>query len=221
MNPPRLRRAAAAAAIAVGALAGLVPAFAVPIGVQTPPTLPAPLVGPGSPIVPATAAGYLPDTPSVTPGGTFTDTIALAVPAGRAGMAPELALHYDSSAGDGLVGVGWSLSGVGSRITRCGRSLSTEGTVDGVSYTTDDRYCLDGTKLIAVGALDYGSGAYGDIDTEYRTETDWFAQIVSTGSGQTIASGPDAFIVRTHTGFVLTYTPQTGTRKVSGASLST
>lgn len=39
------------------------------------------------------------------------------------------------------------------------------------------------------GAIDYGSGDYGDIDTQYRTETDQFAQIISTGSGQTIAAG--------------------------------
>ena len=45
-------------------------------------------------------------------------------------MRPSLALSY-ASGGTGVLGVGWSLSGLSS-ITRCGQTLSTQGYVGGV-----------------------------------------------------------------------------------------
>ena len=215
-----LTAVAGAAGLALGTLTGAVPAAGVPAGGPIAPVMPVPLAAPANPIVPAASAGYLPDSWQVSPGGSFADTVALDVPAGRAGMAPGLALGYDSNGTDGLLGMGWTLTGATSRITRCGQTPDTEGTLRGVRYDTGDRYCIDGQKLIAVGAVDYGSGDYGGIDTQYRTETDQYAQIISVGSDQTIASGPDAFKVRTSGGLILTYLPQTGTRTVSGVGLS-
>jgi len=204
MRPSSVRRALtsaiAAAALVLGTLTAGTPGDAIPAppgNGQTPPVIPAPLAAPANPIVAATPAGYLPDAWSVTPGGAFTENIPLDVPSGRAGMAPSLSLAYDSNGSDGLLGMGWTLAGATSRITRCGQTLATEGSVTGVHYDMTDRYCLDGQKLIAVGAVGYGSGDYGDVDTQYRTENDQFAQIVSVGSDQTIASGPDSFQVRT------------------------
>ena len=121
-------------------------------------------------------------------------------------MQPKLSLNYSSGAGNGLLGMGWSVSGL-STITRCSKSLSSEGTVDGVDYsdfTTDDeasrdRFCLDGQKLIAL------SGAYGADGTEYRTEHDIYAQVVSHGALATAHLGPDSFTVKTHDGKILAY----------------
>jgi RHS repeat-associated protein len=171
----------------------------------TAPSQPHPWELPGTPVVPASSNGYLPSSWSVSPTGQFDYGIPLSVPAGREGMQPSLVLSYSSSGGSELVGVGWSLSGAGSTITRCGRSLSTEGRVDGVDFSASDRFCLDGQKLIAVGGVDYGSGQYGDIDTQYRTEADTFAQIVSTGPKTLDGKGPEQFIVRTKAGHRLTY----------------
>jgi RHS repeat-associated protein len=193
-------------------------AYAVPVaGTPVPPVA---LPVPASPIVPASSAGYLADDWAVTPEGAFTDRIGLQVPAGRAGMQPSLSLRYSSSGGNGLVGVGWSVTGAMSQITRCGRTIATEGTVSGIAYDQSDRYCLDGQKLVAVGAVDYGSGEYGGIDTQYRTENDSFSQIVSVGADPTIASGPDAFVVKTKDGQVLTYEPFTGIRATSGVGFN-
>src|SRR2546429_4232571 len=42
--------------------------------------------------------------------GTGTMTVPIATSAGRGGFGPALALSYDSGAGNGPFGVGWSLS---------------------------------------------------------------------------------------------------------------
>ena len=42
--------------------------------------------------------------------GTGSLTVPLPVSAGRGGFQPALALHYDSGAGNGVFGIGWSLS---------------------------------------------------------------------------------------------------------------
>jgi hypothetical protein len=118
-----------------------------------PPTPPEMLALPPAPIVVGTSAGYLPGSWEVTPAGRFTYSIPLDVPAGRADMQPKLSLAYSSGAGNGLVGVGWSVSGL-SAITRCGKSLASEGVVDGVDYSdfattpesARDRFCGSSAK---------------------------------------------------------------------------
>jgi RHS repeat-associated protein len=195
-------------------------AYAVPAGGSPVPVPPVALSVPASPIVPASSVGYLADDWSATPGGAFTDSVGLHVPAGRAGMQPHLSLRYSSSGGNGLLGMGWTVAGATSQISRCGRTIAAEGTLSGITYDQTDRYCLDGQKLVAVGAVDYGSGEYGGIDTQYRTENDSFAQIVSVGADPTIASGPDVFVVKTNDGQVLTYEPFTGTRATSGVGFN-
>src|SRR5262249_48962415 len=116
---------------------------------NTPPMPPAPIALPSESIVPGTSVGYLPASWNVKPTGQFIYSIPLDVPTGRAGMHPTLSLNYDSAAGNGLLGVGWSLGGLSS-ITRCARTLSTEGVVGGVRYSnfladaesSRDRFCL-------------------------------------------------------------------------------
>jgi hypothetical protein len=173
---------------------------------NVPPAMPQALTLPTSPIVPGADVGYLPAAWSVSPSGQFTYMIPLDVPQGRAGMQPKLSLNYSSDAGNGILGVGWSVSGFSS-ITRCGKSLSSEGTVDGVDYsdfTSDieksvDHFCLDGQKLVAL------SGTYGANGTEYRTEHDIYAQISSQGSVATASLGPDSFTVKSHDGQLRVY----------------
>jgi len=118
------------------------PRFGSDLG-TAPPTPPKPLTLPEMPIQAAASNGYLPASWQVTPGGEFTYAIPLDVPAGRAGMQPNLTLTYSSNGGNGVLGVGWSISGLPS-ITRCGSTLATEGHVDGVDFSARDRYCLNG-----------------------------------------------------------------------------
>src|SRR6185369_11477817 len=131
----------------------------------------------------------------VSESGAATYTIPIQVPPGTGGMAPQLALSYNSQAGNGLLGVGWSLSGL-SAITRCPRTMAQDGYRGGVNYDLNDRYCLDGQRLILVAGTEGTSGA------EYRTERESFSKITAYGSA---GNGPAYFIVKTKAGLTLEY----------------
>lgn len=192
------------------------------------PPMPAPITLPEKPVIAADkgSGDYLPGSGDVTSAGAFTYSIPLEVPAGRNGMEPSLSLTYSSGTRNGLLGAGWSLSGL-SRITRCNKTLATEGVVDGVDYEnfvtakneTVDRFCLDGQKLVTGEALTRADDAYGLNNTEYRTEADIFARIVSTVSAANAPVGPDSFTVQMKNGVVRTYLPRYATRKQSTATI--
>lgn len=172
------------------------------------------LPAPGSSFVPPTAgstlAGTLDGSWQVSAQGAFQYALALDVPDGRAGMAPSLTLSYSGSA-NGPLGVGFSLTGSMSAITRCGKSFATDGYVGGVNFVDygssptstgpvdTDRFCLDGQKLIAT------TGTYGANNTVYHTAEESFAEVRSFLSA---ASGaPDRFEVRRKDGRIATYLP--------------
>ena len=143
-----------------------------------------------------TAVGSTAGSFDVSPQGAGTYTIPLTIPPGIAGMQPGLSLAYNSQAGDGLLGPGWSLQGL-SAISRCGTSYAQDGFIDGVDFDANDRFCLDGQRLIAV------SGAYAGNGTGYRTEIDSFSKIVSYTEAGT--SGVAYFRVWTRSGQILEY----------------
>ncbi len=123
--------------------------------------------------------GVTPGSFSVSDSGAGTYSIPISVPAGVAGMSPELAVGYSSQGGNGLMGVGFGLSGFTSMIHRCGGSHATDGKATGVRYTTADKLCLDSQRLILSSGTHWANGAV------YRTELDSFAKIVYTQTGST------------------------------------
>ncbi|MBU6297683.1 MAG: VCBS repeat-containing protein, partial [Alphaproteobacteria bacterium] len=131
----------------------------------------------------APPAMIVPGQMNVSATGAFTYTIPIAVPPGTAGMVPALSLDYSSQSGDGIVGLGWALSGLPS-ISRCPRTLAQDNVHGGVNYDANDRFCLDGQKLVAT------SGTYGANGTVYHTQIESFTQVVSYG---TAGSGPSYF----------------------------
>jgi len=136
-----------------------------------------PVVPPSMPIPSQGWVGTLPGAPGAE-GGSATYRIPIEIPPGRAGMQPEVSLVYSSTSANGAVGVGWSVAGATSKISRCPRTLAQEGGSRPVLYDGNDRLCWDGQRLVAMpGAV------YGTTNTEYRTEVDRFARIVQSGGG--------------------------------------
>jgi len=146
--------------------------------------------------VSAQAQMILPGKFEVTDTGSASYTIPISVVPGTAGLEPKLSLQYDSRSGNGLLGVGWSLAGLPA-ITRCGKTIAQDGQAGGVSYDANDRFCLDGQRLIAIDG-----GTYGADQTEYRTERESFSKVVSYGSA---GSGPSYFKVWTKAGLVMEF----------------
>ncbi len=144
---------------------------------------------------PANDVGATPGSFSVDALGNATYAVPIDVPPGRAGMEPQLAVRYSSAAGNGLLGVGWSLEGL-SVIARCSRTFARDGAPEGVHNDATDAYCLDGQRLVPI------SGSIDDPQREFRTDIDSFAKIVSYGAGGT---GPASFKVWTKDGRIMSY----------------
>ena len=142
-----------------------------------------------------TTAGSTPGSFRVTESGAAEYRIPIRMPPGIAGMEPKLALVYNSQAGNGLLGVGWNLEGL-SAISRCPMTMAQDGVRGAVNYDANDRYCLDGQRLIAV------TGSYGAAGTEYRTERESFSKVISYGVA---GNGPAWFKVWTKSGQIMEY----------------
>lgn len=126
-------------------------------------------------------------------GGAATYRIPIVVPPGRDGAQPQLSLNYSSRGGNGVAGVGWTVSGISS-IHLCPKTVAQDGISRPVQLDGADPLCLDGQRLMAVGT----SGSQTVYDTEVRS----FSRIMASGgTGSTSTS----FTVLTKDGHTLTY----------------
>lgn len=140
-----------------------------------------------------TVAGATVGSFNVNSRGQVEYSIPLAVPPGRAGMTPQLALSYSSGGGDGLLGLGWSISGL-SMISRCPATTAQDSFKGGINFDANDRFCFDGQRLIAVAGVDGAAG------TEYRTEIESFTRVKSYGKA---GNGPAYFTAETKAGLTM------------------
>jgi len=165
-------------------------------GMSGAPALPKPLDVLPSPIVQGQSVGYLPGNWTVGDSGAFLYSIAIDVPDGH--LTPALGLSYSSAnRSNGELGVGWTLAGP-SAITRCGENLTVDGAV-----AAEGHFCLDGQKLVAVPeGPGLSIGVNGAPGTQYRTESDSYARITTTG---TVAGAPERFKVELRSGVVREY----------------
>ncbi len=72
-----------------------------------------------------------------------------------------------------MLGGGWSLAGL-SVIHRFQKTTAQDGApkeARGITFTANDRFCLDGQKLITI------TGNYGAANSEYRTEIDGVSSV--------------------------------------------
>ena len=137
------------------------------------------------------------DRTKVSATGAASYSVPLFVPPGRAGMQPKLSIVYSSQGGDGLLGKGWNIAGLSS-ITRTGQDFYNDGKVTPVQLTNEDRFMLDGKRLIAV------FGSNGANGTKYRTEMESYVSVTSSGPSVGTTS-PSTFTVQTRDGSTIEY----------------
>lgn len=121
------------------------------------------------------ATGATAGAHGVSQTGSATYTIPIRVP--RDKLTPSLAITYDHKRGDGLLGIGFALSGF-STISRCAATIAQDGQTFGVEFRVEDQYCLDGNKL----RVDTVFG--GQFSAYYRTELETFTRVLSSPSLQ-------------------------------------
>ena len=141
------------------------------------------------------STGTVPGAFRVTESGAASYRIPIYATPGTAGVTPELALAYNSQAGNGIAGLGWSLEG-GSAVTRCRATRHQDAAARPIRWDADDRFCLDGQRLVLE------TGTYGSPGSTYRTEIDSFAIVTAVGGA---AGHPDRFEVRRRDGSVAHY----------------
>jgi hypothetical protein len=150
-----------------------------------------------------TVPGKIPGQFAVSPSGAATYSIPIQVPPGIAGLKPKITLEYNSQAGTGMAGVGWNIGGLSS-ITRCPQTPAQDGVPfqGSVKYNGDDRYCLDGKRLILVDNNGNGVSYASQLGTHYRTEIDNFSRVWPT---ENQATGHASFQVKTKSGLTMKY----------------
>ncbi len=96
--------------------------------------------------------------------GSATYNIPIDMPAGIGNFQPKLSIVYSSQSGDGIMGKGFSISGISS-ISRRQSTLFHEGYINPVAYSSSDNYILDGNILKSYGT------------NEFRTESNIASRI--------------------------------------------
>ncbi|MFT5162349.1 MAG: YD repeat-containing protein, partial [Alteromonadaceae bacterium] len=127
----------------------------------------------------------------VSESGAATYSVPLNLPAGVAGVKPQVSLNYSSQGGDSNMGRGWSLA-VGGAISRCPANMFHNGDISGIGYDDTDLFCLNSQQLVLK------AGSYGAAGSTYYTAIDGFSII--TAHGNAADSGPNYFTVETKSG---------------------
>lgn len=144
---------------------------------------------------PGTDSGYTPVETGVSDTGAAQISIPIVAAPGTAGVQPKLSINYSSQGGNGPLGVGFSLSGL-ITISRVGRTIAQDGVKGGVAFDSNDRFALDGQRLIAI------NGADGADGTEYRLEFDPTSRIRSYGNE---GGGPQRWVVEAKAGLKMEF----------------
>lgn len=114
--------------------------------------------------------GYQTGTPGVSPTGASTYEISLFTPQGTGGMVPHLALVYNDQSGNGILGPGFSLSGM-SMITRINLPYYARNESPELLENLDKQFSLDGNRLVLI------SGTHAQNGAIYKTENETFSVI--------------------------------------------
>ena len=132
---------------------------------------------------------------SVNPNGGAIYSIPINNIPGIGSMVPNVSVVYNSQAGEGLLGLGWNISGL-SCITRTANDLYHETYISNIQFNSNDHFLLDGQRLIPVTLSSGSSGTQ-----EYRTENESFSRVTFFGP----ADDPTYFTVETKDGKTIEY----------------
>jgi hypothetical protein len=114
--------------------------------------------------------GAISGTFNVTPSGAATYTVPIECPVGINGMQPNISLVYNSRSGNGIAGLGWSISGI-SIIGRTGSSFYHDGKSAAIELNQSDNLALDGQRMVLISGTHFVNGA------KYRTEIETYNDI--------------------------------------------
>lgn len=94
-----------------------------------------------------TAIGTIQTSASVSSMGASTCDISIDAPKGPTGVKPQIGLSYNSLRGVGVAGYGFDIYSIS--VITCGmRDIYHDGKNNGISFTDDDAFFLDGKRLI-------------------------------------------------------------------------
>lgn len=139
---------------------------------------------------------------NVTPSGAATYSLPISIPPGTKAVMPSLNLIYSSQAGNGLLGIGWNITGL-SAISRSGKSQAYDNSVSTVKLNSEDFFNLDGNRLVVT------SGLNGAVGSTYSTKMETFSKITAYGA---ISDCPQYFIVEMKDGMIYEYGNSTDSR---------
>lgn len=124
--------------------------------------------------------------------GSATYSIPIAVPPSTGDLAPTVNLVYASGTQGGIVGEGWNISNISS-ISRISTRIDIDGFKDGVDFDGNDKYALDGQRLVSAS----GTGTVNSVI--FRTELESNVKVLGLSDGSVNltsfrAIGPDGSI---------------------------
>ena len=137
---------------------------------------------------------------SVSPSGAATYTIPIKVQNGLSDFSPSISLTYSSQAGNGIAGMGFSISGL-SAISIVPRNVYFDGKAEAIYTGEDNAFALDGQRLLLK------EGQNGQTGAIYRTENEQYnlISIISSANGT-----PATFQVKTTNGSTYKYGNSSG-----------
>ncbi|MEC4088697.1 SpvB/TcaC N-terminal domain-containing protein [Pseudoalteromonas rubra] len=129
----------------------------------------------------------------VSESGSAAYNVPIELPAGKTGVKPSVSLDYNSQTPRTNIALGWSLSAASS-VSRCRQTKAQDGQFKGLTLSDEDRYCLDGQRLIQLDVNESIDGltTVATFETEIEShQTIILANNPETGLEMFVVMGKD------------------------------
>ncbi|WP_445721381.1 RHS repeat-associated core domain-containing protein [Flavobacterium sp.] len=120
---------------------------------------------------------------NVNESGGLTYMLPVEVFKGINNFQPNIALGYNSQAGNGQAGWGWNILGL-SQISRGGKSKHIDGITIGRQFNDQDPFYLDGQRLIQISSTTYETEKYSKIKITKNASGSEYSFIVQYTDGK-------------------------------------